>query len=634
MRIPWKWSLFYLLLACQSNKFESEVILPRLISEGMVLQRDQPVKIWGKGMPGKNVRVSVAGSISSSKVENDSTWAVTLPSNPAGGPHLLTINKEVVEEVYFGDVWVAGGQSNMGWQMKSGVIGAEAEIKSADFDQIRFFKVPNSYSAVKQNDISAGEWVKADSMSIGDFSAIAWFFAKQNHLEKDVPVGIIESNWGGTPAEGWTPAQILAGMEDQSFSEEAQEILKQPEKWERENLANEKRRQMRDLLAHHPDSLTAAEVSSVGYNDSQWRKIQLPQNNPLEHIAWIRKDFNLTQVTELSLFLPDIDQMAFIYVNGVQIHHKDWGESMPEVKVDPGLLFSGQNTLSIRVVNTWNNQPRVGSVGAMYFSQKGKKINLEGSWSYSNDLIEPQLPKVDRLNWKPGMMYNAMIHPLIQYGIRGVIWYQGESNTGKADEYKELFTALIQSWRQAWDQEDFPFLFVQLANFMEPKELQPESNWAALREAQRQALVLPNTGMAVAIDLGEANDIHPRNKRDVGNRLWRLAKKVSFLDSLVSQGPIIDSVGKSGSELHLYYTSVGEGLELSNGEDVFGFSLQNEQEQWRLYTGKIMGKGEIKISLDPDFNPVELRYAWADNPKVNLYNSEGLPAVPLRLKIR
>ncbi|MFC3414941.1 sialate O-acetylesterase [Algoriphagus hitonicola] len=620
--------------ACQSKKFESEVELPKLISDGMILQRDQPVKIWGKGIPGKNVRVSVAGSISSSKVEKDSTWIVTMPSNPAGGPHLLTVNQEEFDDVYFGDVWVAGGQSNMEWPLKSGVVGAEDEIKGANFDQIRFYKVPNSYSVVQQKDLSGGEWVKADSTTLADFSAIAWFFAKQNHLEKEVPVGIIESNWGGTPAEGWTPTQILAGMEDMSFSEEANEILAEPEKWERENLANEKRREMRDLLVHHPDSTTAAAVSSVGYNDSQWRKIQLPQNNPLEHIAWVRRDFNLSQKSELSLFLPDINEMAYIFINGVQIHHKDWGESMPEVKVNPELLFVGQNTLTIRVVNNWNNQPQVGTKGSMYFSQNGNKINLEGIWSYSNDLVEPQLPKVDRLNWKPGMMYNAMIHPLTNYGIRGVIWYQGESNAGRAEEYNEVFTTLIQSWRQAWDQGEFPFLYVQLANFMEPEDLQPESNWAALREAQRKALVLPNTGMAVAIDLGEAEDIHPRNKRDVGDRLWRLARNISFLDSIVSQGPILDSVEKAGSELRLFYSSVGSGLEINTGEEVIGFSLQNQDEQWQSFAGRIIEKDQIIIDLDSEFDPIELRYAWADNPKVNLYNSENLPAVPIRLKIR
>lgn len=630
--------LFLLILiligSCQSKKFESAVELPQLIADGMVLQRDQPVKIWGKGIPGKNVRVSVAGSISSSKVGKDSTWIVTMPSNPAGGPHLLTVNQEEIEDVYFGDVWVAGGQSNMQWQMKSGVIGAEEEIKEADFAHIRFFKVPNAYSVLEQEDLSGGQWVKADSNSVADFSAIAWFFAKQNHIEKEVPVGIIESNWGGTPAEGWTPTQILAGMENMSFSEEANEILAQPDKWERENLANEKRREMRDLLVHHPDSATAAEVASVGYNDSQWRGIQLPQNNPLEHIAWLRKDFNLTEKSEVNLYLPDIDQMAFIYVNGVQIHYKNWGEPMPEITVDPGVLIVGQNTLTIRVVSNWNNQPRVGSEGSMYFSQNGNKINLEGTWSYSNDLVEPQLPRVDRLNWKPGMMYNAMIYPLTKYGVRGVIWYQGESNAGRAEEYKEVFTALIQSWRQAWNQGEFPFLFVQLANFMKQQELQPDSNWAALREAQRESLVLPNTGMAVAIDLGEAEDIHPRNKRDVGNRLWRLARKISYLDSIVSQGPILDSVEKSGSSLRLFYSSVGEGLEINSGEEVIGFSLQSQNDQWQSTTGKITGKDQIVIQLEDEFDPIEIRYAWADNPRVNLYNSEFLPAVPIRLKIK
>lgn len=623
-----------LIVSCQSNKFESDVELPRLLSDGVVLQRDQAVKIWGRGVPGKNVRVSVAGTVASSQVDADSTWKVTIPATPSGGPFLLTVNQETVKDVYFGDVWVAGGQSNMEWPMKSGVLGAEVEIDSADFPQIRFFKVDKSYSVLPKQDVSGGKWTLADSTHLGDFSAIAWYFAKQNHLEKNVPIGIIESNWGGTPAEGWTPASLLAGMENMSFTEEAKDIIEKPEKWERENLANKKRSEMRDLLVNRPDSATASEVSSVSYNDSQWRKIQLPQNNPLAHIAWLRKNFTLNQKTGLSLFLPDVNDMAYFYINGVQIHHKDWGQSMPELSIPEEVLFQGKNTLTVRLVKTWNNQPVLGSAGKMYLAQNGNKINLEGTWSYSNDLIEPQLPKVENLNWKPGMMYNAMIHPLTHFGIRGVIWYQGESNAGRHGEYKGLFTTLIQSWRQAWGFGDFPFLFVQLANFMEREELQPTSDWAALREAQREALVLPKTGMAVAIDIGEAEDIHPRNKQDVADRLWRIAKKISFGDSVTSQGPLLESVETLGAELRLVYTSVGEGLSLSSGDEVLGYALQNQNGAWKSFPGKITGVNEIRIAMESGFDPVELRYAWADNPAVNLYNSENLPAVPLRFQIR
>ncbi|WP_144604945.1 sialate O-acetylesterase [Algoriphagus algorifonticola] len=621
--------LITFLFSC-TDKFESVVTLPSVLSDGMVLQRDKPVTIWGKGIPGEKVRVSIAGSISSGKVLPDSTWKVSIPANVAGGPHIMQVNQQQVKDVYFGDVWLAGGQSNMEWPLKSGVIGGKEEYESGGIPLIRFFKVEKSYAAIQRSTIPPAEWRKADSSNLMDFSAIAWFFAKKNHLEMGVPVGIIESNWGGTPAEGWTKAEILAEMQNMSYSEEALDMQENQEKWEREFQANENRREMRDMMVHHPDSISAKDVSSVSYNDLSWKRINLPADNPLSDIAWLRKSFNLTKVSDLELILPAIDQMAFIYVNGKLVHHKDWGSVMPDVKVPDDLLFTGKNVITIRVINTWNNQPRIGEKGMMYLLQDGRKINLEGTWAYSNDLVEPKLPEVKWYNWKPGAMYNAMIHPLVNYTLRGIIWYQGESNAGRAGEYQALFSTLISSWRTAWNSKELPFLFVQLANFMERKEMQPESNWAALREAQRKTLELPKTGMAVTIDIGEEDDIHPRNKKDVGERLWLQAKRIVFNEQVVASGPEIKSIAKDGAHLTLTYESTGEGLTLVKDGDVLGFIIKDQNGKWHQVKGQIEGKNQVKIPLESGIEPMELRYAWADNPEVNLINSEGLPAIPFQ----
>lgn len=626
-------AIFALLFSCEFSKPTSPVTFPKLISEGMVVQRLKPIAIWGKGIPGEKVRASLAGAIGSTKVLEDSTWTIELPPIPAGGPFVLEVNTQTIQDVWVGDVWVAGGQSNMEWPLKSGVIGAEAEFENADFQQIRFFKVSNDYSPVEKSDVSGGSWKVANEENLPDFSAVAWFFAKRNHQDFKVPVGIIESNWGGTPAEGWTEAKVLAKIESRSYTEESRDVVENTSKWKEIILENEKRREMRDILVRRPDSLMAGEVASLNYPEPGWRSIRLPDNNPLEHIAWVRKKFNLGNLSQVTLHLPHLNQMAFLYVNGVQVFHKDWGVDMPELEIPKELLRQGQNVLTVRVINTWNNRPEIGKKDNMYLLQDGKKISLEGAWSYANSIVEPLLPEVNFYNWKPGFMFNAMIAPLFRYPIKGVIWYQGESNAGRHAEYRELFSTMIQNWRSRWDIGDFPFLYVQLANYMERKEVQPESNWAYLREAQTQVLDLPLTGMAVTIDIGEAGDIHPRNKKDVGERLWFQARKVGFGEQILASGPVVENAEVTGNEVVITFSEVGVGLKLTDGDEVYGFILEDAEGEFKVAPAKISGVNQVTLTIPDGLVPVGVRYAWADNPAVNLVNEINLPAVPFRIEL-
>lgn len=626
-------AIFALLFSCEFSKPTSPVTFPKLISEGMVVQRLKPIAIWGKGIPGEKVRASLAGAIGSTKVLEDSTWTIELPPIPAGGPFVLEVNTQTIQDVWVGDVWVAGGQSNMEWPLKSGVIGAEAEFENADFPQIRFFKVSNDYSPVEKSDVSGGSWKVANEENLPDFSAVAWFFAKRNHQDFKVPVGIIESNWGGTPAEGWTEAKVLAKIESRSYTEESRDVVENTSKWKEIILENEKRREMRDILVRRPDSLMAGEVASLNYPEPGWRSIRLPDNNPLEHIAWVRKKFNLGNLSQVTLHLPHLNQMAFLYVNGVQVFHKDWGVDMPELEIPKELLRQGQNVLTVRVINTWNNRPEIGKKDNMYLLQDGKKISLEGAWSYANSIVEPLLPEVNFYNWKPGFMFNAMIAPLFRYPIKGVIWYQGESNAGRHAEYRELFSTMIQNWRSRWDIGDFPFLYVQLANYMERKEVQPESNWAYLREAQTQVLDLPLTGMAVTIDIGEAGDIHPRNKKDVGERLWFQARKVGFGEQILASGPVVENAEVTGNEVVITFSEVGVGLKLTDGDEVYGFILEDAEGEFKVAPAKISGVNQVTLTIPDGLVPVGVRYAWADNPAVNLVNEINLPAVPFRIEL-
>lgn len=633
-------SQFYLLylvlflgLGCASPSYDSEVMLPRIISEGMVMQRGEILRIWGKGIPGKKVRVTLAGVVSSNTVLEDSTWQVELPEIAAGGPFVLTVNQVEIEDVYIGDVWLAGGQSNMEWPLKSGVIGAEAEYAAGGLEDVRFFKVPNSYSAYPQEDVTGGAWKKATPENMPDFSAVAWFFAKQNHKEEQVPVGIIESNWGGTPAEGWTEAGVLATM-NASYSAEATAIEENPELLQAEIEANEKRREIRDILVKSPDSLAAREAATISYVDDNWRQIRLPEANPLQHIAWVRRSFRVSDTANVKLTLSTIEQQAYVYINGRLLFYKDWGVPMPELEIPSTWLNTSENVLTVRAINTWNNLPVVGSTGAMYLTAGDQKITLEGAWRYSNDIVEPQLPKVEWLNWKPGVMYNAMIHPLIKYPIKGAIWYQGESNAGRAEEYRELFGAMIENWRARWGIGDFPFLFAQLANFKAREEVQPESDWAFLRESQNQTLELPNTGMAVLIDIGEAEDIHPRNKKDVGERLWLQAKKIAFgEEDLTANGPVFSELSIQDSVLLVTFKDTGKGLQLGEGEELQGFILGDEQGNFVSAKARISSANQVSIALLDGKEFTELRYAWADNPAVNLINHLGLPAHPFRTRL-
>jgi len=625
--------LFILILwsGCEPVSYDSEVHLPRLISDGMVIQRGEVVKIWGKGGPGEKIRVALAGTVSSGTVKEDSTWKVELPEFEAGGPFQLQINKEIVSDVYIGDVWLAGGQSNMEWPLAAGVIGAEEEIVSEGIESIRFFKVAKDYGIEKKTDVSGGEWKIANPQNMPDFSAVAWFFAKRNHLEKEVPVGIIESNWGGTPAEGWTEAETLAKLSG-DYSEKAQEIIESPELLGAEIEANEKRREIRDLLVQRPDSIAAQEAASLDYNDTNWKRINLPADNPLEHIAWVRKKFSLNTKEGNTLVFPNVSQGSFVFLNGKLLHHhNEAGVEMPRIEIPSDLVNVGANVLTIRTYNTWNNLPSIGASNEMYIQSGTNIVSLEGSWTYSNDIVEPQLPNVEWLNWKPSLMYNAMIHPLLNYGIRGVIWYQGESNAGKHDEYQELFSAMIQNWREKWELGDFPFLFVQLANWLERKDLQPDSDWAHLREAQRQTLALPNTGMAVTIDIGDAEDIHPRNKKDVGERLWLLARTISFEEEILDQGPEVSTWERRPEGILLTFKSIGKGLQLGGGEEVKGFIVSQDGDSFELASAKLISENQVLIGMESPQNIQEIRYAWADNPEVNLQNHMELPAVPFRL---
>lgn len=634
LRLLSKYTIVFFLLigiSCQEGNETSEVFLPKFFANHMVFQRNQPIRIWGEGSPGKKVVARFNSKEMSTKVSKEGFWELEFEPLPASGPYELEVNGTKFYDVQVGDVWVAGGQSNMEWVMSAGVEGLSEELADADYPLIRFFKIPHDYDAKVKFDIRGGEWKKADPDNILNFSAVAWFFAKKNHLEKGVPVGIIESNWGGTPAEGWTDAEKLLGLE--AYKETAKDVLERKDFWIQEVIDNKIRELKRNDLVIAPQNGEIQGVVNPNYDDSSWQTVDLPKDNPFKDIAWFRKKFTLSKTDGYYLNLGELQQMAYVYLNGGRLFFKDFGHGVSEFPIPASVLNKGENTLAVRLINTWDNSPVLGRKGELYLRSGNQKISLEGQWKYNNR-IEEELPIVERYNWLPGMMYNAMIAPIVNFPIKGVIWYQGESNTDAYEHYRALFGTMIENWRESWGIGDFPFLFVQLANFMERKDVQPDSNWAYLREAQTQTLELANTGMAVTIDIGNANDIHPRNKKDVGHRLWRAAEKVAYGNDVVYSGPTFDNFELKDGKVVISMDHAGQGLKLSSGNDVKGFIISDENGVFLSAKASIISPNQVEISHPSIKNPMEIRYAWADNPEVNLYNSEDLPAVPFRIRLK
>jgi sialate O-acetylesterase len=615
--------------SCQSNEPLTEVFMPKFFADHMVFQRNQPIRVWGDGTPGKRVVGKFNNQEKKTEIGEDGYWTIEFDPMPASGPFELDVNGKKIRDVQVGDVWVAGGQSNMEWVMSAQVEGLPEEIADSEYPLIRFFKIPHDYDAKEKKDVRGGEWRLANANNILNFSAVAWFFAKRNHLEKGVPIGIIENNWGGTPAEGWTSSEKL--LDFPPYQVKAKDVVERNDYWIQEVIDNKVRELKRNDLVAAPQNGEIKGVVNTDFEDNNWQTVNLPSDNPFSDIAWFRKKFTLTNTENVTLNLGDIQQMAYIYLNGGRLLFKDYGDAVKEFTLPAGMLNKGDNLLVVRIVNTWNNSPVLGKNGEFYLKSGGRKISLEGEWKYNNR-VEEEIPKVEWYNWLPGMMYNAMIAPIAKYPIKGVIWYQGESNTGEHQYYKQLFSTMIQNWRESWAIGDFPFLYVQLANYMERKEVQPDSNWAFLREAQTQTLELPNTGMAVTIDVGNAGDIHPRNKKDVGYRLWQAAKKVAYGEDVIHSGPTFSKFEIQGEKVLVTFDFAGEGLQLSSGTGVKGFILAGEDGQFVAAKGKIIGPNQVEVSSPKIKNPVEIRYAWADNPETNLYNSLGLPAVPFRHK--
>ena len=624
------------LVRCQAPS-ATHVQPAALFTDNAVLQRDRDIVVWGTADPGGTVEVELGENEASATADEQGKWQATLPPMEAGGPYELEIEGEEeisLKNIMIGDVWVASGQSNMEWVLQAEVDNFEEEIANANFPNIRLLTVEKSTSYAPLDTLSTTTdgWQPCNPQTVPNFSAVAYFFGRRIHQEEEVPIGLISSNWGGTPAEAWTSEAALMKMPD---FRTVLEKRKQQEKIDPQEEARQ-----RDAIVRAADQKISAPDYQPDFDVSQWKTMDIPTLweaadtalRSFDGFVWFQKTIDLPAQyagQSLTLHLGPIDDDDITWFNGQRVGETQGYTQERVYELPAEAVKAGENIITLRVRDDTGGGGIYGSADAMYLAQGDERleVDLAGSWRYDASQ-EPPFPASSNLHHQPAMLYNAMIAPLLPYPIKGVIWYQGESNAGRAEQYATLFPAMIEDWRQRWGGQAFPFLFVQLANFK--PEGAPADQWAYLREAQNEALKLDKTGVAVTIDIGDSTDIHPRNKLDVGERLATAARAVAYGDASVFTGPMYESMRVSGDSIVISFRGVGEGLMKLPDEEVTGFTIAGEDRRFREAVVHIVSPTEVSVWAADLDQPVAVRYGWDNNPKVNLYDENGLPVSPFR----
>ena len=633
--------------------------LASIFCDHMVLQQGIRIPVWGSAEPGDKVTVQFAGQTKTTKAGPDGLWRLTLAPLPASHePRPLLIQSSIdnlqssISDVLVGDIWVCSGQSNMEWTVATSN-NAIAETAAANYPNIRFFTVPRKAELKPGLDL-AGVWSRCTPDSVGSFSAVGYFFGRELHRKTGVPIGLINTSWGGTIAEAWASREALTAnpffrrvvkeYEAELINPTGvrKEILAKQEEWARQHDRKDTHNAGEPQGWHQPDAPVA-----------DWKEMDLPRNWQSaghEHsgIFWFRREVEIPADwagRDLTLSLGPTDKSDVTYFNGTRVgsltmEQRPDAWCTPRVYTVPGALVkAGRNLIAVRVYSNIFQGGFIGVPSQMRLVPAAAKdatpISLAGTWHYTieaNFGLVPPPPPAARGAGNPNspyILFENMIRPLLPFAIRGAIWYQGESNAGKARQYRTLFPLMIQSWRDAWKQGDFPFLFVQLANYTLAKHEPAESPWAELREAQTLTLDLPNTGMAVITDVGEALDIHPRNKQDVGYRLALPAlARVHGFKGLVYSGPLYKAMRKEKTRIRLMFDHVGGGLVL-RGDALRGFAIAGANKKF-VWADAVIDGDTVVVSSPQVPKPVAVRYAWADNPPCTLYNAAELPASPFR----
>jgi len=625
-----------------STSMFSQLKVSKLFNNHMVIQRNHKINIWGSNNEMKTVSILFNNKSYKTKTDSKGDWKIDLPEMKEGGPYEMTIKsgKEsiIISDILIGDVWICSGQSNMEWPVKTSN-NAIVEIASANDSNIRHFKVPLSSANAPESELAGGIWNITNSKNVGDFTAVGYFFAKNLRATNNkVPIGLINTSWGGSRIEPWMNAEVLGIENAKDFFDQVQE--KSDEEFMKQVAVYKK---VFPQLTEEDQGFINNEPlwAKTDLDISDWIQINVPsmwENEGFEGLdgfAWYRTSFELTEQeakNNITLGLGKIDDTDYVWVNGNKV-----GETIQEYnstrvyKVDSKNLKAGINTIAVRVDDTGGGGGIYGESKDLFLKSSNGTISLAKKWSFKVGSYRKPFMGVNQIST---LLYNKMIYPLLNFPIKGAIWYQGESNANtfeEATEYSELFPSMIQQWRKDWNIGNFPFLWVQLANYMQPQEPSVESNWAVFRESQSKTLKVANTGEAVIIELGEAGDIHPKNKQDVGYRLALAAKKIAYNQDIVYSGPRFKSQEIKDSKIVVSFNHLGTGLKTTDKYGyVKGFTIAGFDKKF-VWAKATIENNKVIIWNAAVNNPKYVRYAWADNPDdANLYNNENLPACPFR----
>ncbi len=619
---------------------DADVRLPGFFGDNMVLQRNQPIPVWGRADAGESINIRFNKQRVDVKADGDGKWMIKLNAEKAGGTFQLTVkgkNTITLKNILVGEVWICSGQSNMEFTVHSS-INADKEMTGAMFPQIRHIKIPHAVSPTPLNDIKSAEWKVCSPQTVGDFTAIGYFFARELFNDLKVPVGLINTSWGGTHVETWTSRKAFEN--DVEFKD----MIATMPHINLDSLTEVRKKAARQKLEELQGPSRSYSNPSIwkefDINDSKWPVMQLPglwekQLGDVDGIVWFRKTLTLPATDSgkaATLELGMIDDSDETYVNGRKVGSlKGKYNEKRKYAIPAGLLKTGKNIIAVRVEDTGGGGGVYGDSSDMRLSVGNGVTPLSGVWQFRVESVSAENASIGP-NSYPTLLFNAMVNPLIPFAFKGVLWYQGESNAGRAYQYRKAFPLMITDWRKQWNQGNFPFLFVQLASFNASNgNSRKGSTWAELREAQTMTLSLPNTGMAVTTDVGEARDIHPRNKQDVGRRLAAIALHDVYGKNVAYSGPVYKSMSTEGNKITLSFTHSNGGLVTKEeGAALDGFEIAGSDQIFYPANAEITGD-RIVVSADSVSNPVAVRYAWRDNAEeANLFNKEGFPAMPFR----
>lgn len=628
---------FLLIFVCLAQPIDAAVRLHAIFSDHMVLQRDCPVKVWGWADAGEKVSVSFKGVKKVVKAGDDHTWAVTFPPSAFGGPYTLSVsasNQLLLKDVLVGDVWFCSGQSNMDMGV-AGANNAEAELKDTDYPGIRLYTVTAGMSEAEQDNTGKASWTPSSPGTVAGFSAVGYFFGRELNRKLKVPVGLIKCAWSGTNIQTWMGRGAIAAFD--TYAGALNDLKTKSYK-----KLSEKRDQDYSLwndTLHNLEQGTLKKWYLPQTDDSAWSAVDLPfvwnaAGYKGNGVGWFRKEFSLTkeETTQTILFmLGRIHTGEEVYLNGEKIGQCYVADQQRIYAGAPPSLKEGKNSIAIKVYNEWGEGGFSGKPGDIYMRTNRGDRPLFSSWKFKPGHLSINPVLSVHPNNYPTLLYNAMVSPFTKFAIKGVLWYQGENNSDEPKAYKQLLPALINDWRRQWKLQNLPFLIVQIPNFMHDGDMPPANcNWALLREAQMGALQLPHTGMAVTIDLGDPDNIHPRNKQDVAHRLLLQSLRLVYGENVVSCGPTFKRLELMGNKAVVHFDHIGKGLMTRDKYGyVKGFAIAGADRKFYWAKATIIGDA-VELYSEKVDKPVAVRYAWSFSPGVTLYNFDGLPAVPFR----